>query len=84
MPTISEQFHAIANIYNKITITVGCTRELLKANPLDALTKSQLKMKQEELVTLFNKVEDDILAAAQSMAEFKDFIYKRINKDTQL
>ncbi len=84
MPTISEQFHAIANFHNKISIPVGCAREFLKAMPLDTLTKDQLKAKQEEIVVLFDKVEKNVLDAAQIMTSLKEFIYKKIDKNTEL
>jgi len=84
MPTVSEQFHTIANIYNKISIAAGCAREFLKAKPLDTLTKDKLKAKQEELMLLLKKVEDDILDAGEALMGLKDFMYKKVDKDTQL
>ncbi len=84
MPTISEQFHTVANFHNKITIGAGCARELLKAGPLDAMTKNQLKAKQEEMVILFNKIEKNVLDAAQIIESLKEFIYKKVDKNAEL
>ena len=76
MTTLKDQFHTIANWHNKITIAAGCTKECLKAKPLDALTKEELKAQQKNLLSIFDKIENDAMTAAQKVTELKTIIYK--------
>lgn len=84
MATLSDMFHTIANWHNKITIAAGCTKEFLKAKPLDTLSKEELKAEQQKLVVLFDKIESDAVTANQKVVELKSTIYKKMGPDTPL
>ena len=84
MPTLREMFHAIANWHNKITLSAGCTREVMKDRPLDTLTKEELKTEHKKLLELFDKIENDAVHANKKVTELKEAIYKKINPETLL
>ena len=82
MPTIRERFHTVANLHNKISIAAGCTKELLTEKPLTALTGDEIKAKQDELVQIFEKIENALMDADKDVTELKTFIYKKIDPET--
>lgn len=81
MPTLRELFHAIANWHNKITIAAGCTKELLKEKSLDKMTREELKIQQEKLVGMLEKIENDAVTANQKVMELKDALYKKLRSE---
>lgn len=81
MPTLRERFHTIANWHNKITITAGYTKELLKDKPLTTLTPEELKAQQENLISILEKIENDAVTADQKVMELKDAIYTKVDPD---
>lgn len=76
MPTLRDIFHTIANWHNKITVAAGCTKEFLKSDPLDTLSIEDLKIQQQKLVELLDKIESDAVNANLKVMELKEFIYK--------
>ena len=76
MDTLKDLFHTIANWHNKITIAAGCTKECLKAKPLDTLTKAELKAQQKNLISVLDKIETDAVTASQKVSELKTAIPK--------
>lgn len=82
MATVREQFHAIANWHNKITIAAGCTKELLKEKPLTSLSPEELKAQQENIIAMFEKIENDAVGADKTVTELKAFIYNKIDPET--
>lgn len=79
MPTLRDLFHTIANWHNKITLAAGCTKEILKDKPLDTLTKEELKIQQEKLVSLLGKIENDAVTANQKVMELKEALTKKVD-----
>lgn len=77
MSTLRELFHSIANWHNKIVITAGCTREVLKEKPLDIMTKEELKIQNSKLIDLLDKIENDAVSANKQVVELKQSIYKK-------
>lgn len=84
MATLREFFHAVANLHNRITISSGCTREILKAKPIDRLNKEELKDQQDKLVELFDKIENDTVEANKKIVELKEYIYKKIDPESTI
>ncbi|MEI8176512.1 MAG: hypothetical protein WCG78_06555 [Candidatus Omnitrophota bacterium] len=82
MTTLREMFHGIANWHNKITVAAGCTREILKDTPFDAMSREELKTEHEKLLQLLDKFENDAINANRKVLELKEAIYSKLGPDT--
>jgi hypothetical protein len=83
MPTLRDLFHSLVNTYNKISVASGDTRDSLELEPLDNLPQEKLKEKNLYLIGIFQKLQQYVREADQTLDKIKKITYSLIDPDKE-
>jgi len=84
MSTLKEEFHALGNWHNKISMGSIVTREMLADPNLIKLPHEELKKIIAKAVKTMGQFEQFISGADKAAEKIKPFVYEKLGRDTEI